>query len=236
MDAENLKLEKLTWSNYHLWKLKLEAVLEAKDIANYIENLPADEAQVKNDKKARAILRLSISDDVLPTIADCKTTKETWDSLAAHFNNTSGANQYFLLRRFYAIRKSKSESMASYITRVKIAVQELRGIGAKLEEAGIIAVVLGGLPKEYQNLVSNLESIKDVEISIVESRLLMEEKKESPNDTVALHSTSEKYAIFAERRVIIKKIASNSSERRRTMRKRYEKLIVICKIIVMLLW
>lgn len=83
MDSErSFRVDKLNWSNYQMWKIKIESLLESKDLANYLKNAPGEnEDEVKLDKKTRALIRLSVSDDVLPTIVDCATSKQTWEKL-----------------------------------------------------------------------------------------------------------------------------------------------------------
>lgn len=54
MDSESfvMKVEKLSWSNFHMCKLKIESYLEAKDLFHFTTRAPLeDEDDKKNDKR-----------------------------------------------------------------------------------------------------------------------------------------------------------------------------------------
>ena len=77
---------KLDGSNYANWKFNMQTVLEASGvwaIVSRYEAKPATAAQdwEKRKNKAKVFLRMSIKDNIIPHIRDCKTSKETWNIL-----------------------------------------------------------------------------------------------------------------------------------------------------------
>ena len=80
------KIEKLHDSNFHAWKQKIVMVLALKDLDDFVESdPPADSEQLakwmKSDRKARAIIGLSLSDEHLEHVRDVETTKQMWNAI-----------------------------------------------------------------------------------------------------------------------------------------------------------
>ena len=83
MESENCtaRIEKLDHSNYHFWKIRIEHLLILKDLENCLHEDPPnsnDSATVslwhKKDKKAQAIIGLSLSNDLLENVREVETT------------------------------------------------------------------------------------------------------------------------------------------------------------------
>ena len=79
----SMKIDKLTDSNYHAWKQKIVLLLSLKDLDEFIEeNPPTDTTELakwnRKDRKARAIIGLSLSDEHLEHVCDVETAKEIW--------------------------------------------------------------------------------------------------------------------------------------------------------------
>ena len=70
MESESMssKIDKLNVNNFHAWKQKIQHLLALKDLSEFIEeDCPEDEESAsiwsKRDKKAQAIIGLTLSDD-----------------------------------------------------------------------------------------------------------------------------------------------------------------------------
>ncbi len=79
-DMSGFKIEKLSDSNYHVWKQKILHLLALKDLEYLIEDdPPADAADLstwaKRDKKAQAVIGLSLSDQLLENLRDVASAK-----------------------------------------------------------------------------------------------------------------------------------------------------------------
>nr|GEW58088.1 sodium/calcium exchanger NCL2-like [Tanacetum cinerariifolium] len=84
--AENFKIEKFNGSNFSLWMLKMEAILN-KD--KFIAAIGESSAEVTDnskwdemDENAIANLHLALTDEVLSSIEEKKSAKEIWDRFA----------------------------------------------------------------------------------------------------------------------------------------------------------
>ena len=87
MDSETStpRFDKLNHSNYHFWKIKIRHILILKDLESFLDDDPPSTAtptQItewkKGDKKAQAVIGLSLQDDILESIRDADTAKAMW--------------------------------------------------------------------------------------------------------------------------------------------------------------
>lgn len=79
-------IEKLTETNYELWKVQMKSVLVFNDLWKYAEGTeikPAADAQewIRKDSKALALINLSITHSQLNHVKKATTSKEAWDGL-----------------------------------------------------------------------------------------------------------------------------------------------------------
>jgi hypothetical protein len=89
---------KLDAKNYVNWKFKLTTILEACSLWIIVEGdepKPIVVALIpdwdRREMKEKVILCMSIKDNIIPHIRDCKNSKETWDVLKGLYK-TSNAN------------------------------------------------------------------------------------------------------------------------------------------------
>jgi hypothetical protein len=160
-------------------------ILEDKDLDGLVtQEAQEDDEWKRKDKKARAIIKLTLSDDVIPFVVNAATTKEVWDELDARFNQNSCSNKYFLRRKLYNTKKLETESMNCYFGRLRSLKQLLLCINVNIPDDEFSALMLNGLPKSYEMTISNLESQDNLTPGKVESRLLLEEQKQNEEPRV----------------------------------------------------
>ena len=69
-NSSTFKIDQLDTSNYHYWKMQIQHVLALKDLENFLEDDPPTPTPTeialwkKNDKKAQAIIGLTLSNDL----------------------------------------------------------------------------------------------------------------------------------------------------------------------------
>jgi hypothetical protein len=163
MADKEIKIEKLTENNFHIWKFKIKSLLEDKDLDAFLTSNPEDNDEWrKKDKKTRAIIRLTVENEIIPFISQAATTKNTWDILEQRFNQNSGLNKFYLRRKLYSMKKADGESINAYISKIRNIEQILRGIGENLQDAELVSVLLNGLPKEFETVIANLETVENL--------------------------------------------------------------------------
>ena len=96
------KIERLNDTNYHAWKQKILLLLILKDLDAYIvqEAPPKDDGRfsqwVRGDKKAQAIIGLSLSDDHLEHVRKVSSAKQMWDVIKDVFERHTLLNSLTL--------------------------------------------------------------------------------------------------------------------------------------------
>ncbi len=89
-ERSSTKIGKLNNSNYHFWKIRIVHILTLKDLENFLDDeVPSPDTSrpeeiakwKKGDKKAQAIIGLTLSDDLLENVWEVETTKAMWSAI-----------------------------------------------------------------------------------------------------------------------------------------------------------
>ena len=114
--GSSMKIEKLNESNFHAWKQKIVLVLALMELEKFIEyDRPTDDVElakwVKSDRKARAIIVLSLSDEHLQQVWDVATANEMWETIMKVFERHTLLNKLSARRKFYTVTMESGEKM-----------------------------------------------------------------------------------------------------------------------------
>ncbi len=97
--STSMKTEKLTEGNFYAWRQKIQHILALRNLDDFIEDdnvCPRRTGEngeevatwLKKDKKARAIIGRSLSDELLENLRDTATGRSMWTSIQAILNLT----------------------------------------------------------------------------------------------------------------------------------------------------
>ena len=180
------KIEKLSDSNYHVWKQKVELVLAFRELEDHIveSRPPADQAASvawhKNDAKAKAIIGLTLSDEHLEHVRELESAVEMWEAIKNLFQRKTLLNRLTARRRFYSVKMLSNEKVIVYISRVRQLASDLKAMDVLVSDQEIAMTVLSGLPSKYEHLIVAIDTVADDEkltTEFVKSRLLQEEQR-----------------------------------------------------------
>lgn len=158
-------------TNWNSWKFRVSILLEEKNLNRYIEesgddiiaSTIDDDDEIKcimEEKKCKSILVQCISDSHLEYVQDKRRrTKDMFDSLKAVFERKSIASQLFLRKKLITMKYDDTDDMAGHFLVFDKTVQELKSIGATLENLDIVCHLLLSMPPSYDNLVIALETL-----------------------------------------------------------------------------
>jgi hypothetical protein len=160
-------------NNYHLWKFKVQLVLEERDLFGVVDgsesNSDNEEVKaaewLKKDKKARVTICLALSDSVLTMVRDSQTAKQVWDKLSSVFENKNLVNRLLMKRRFLTIRMNEGEKVQTHLNLVKSMSEQLIAIGVQVSQEDLIMTLLMSLPTSYEHLITALDSVKSDELT-----------------------------------------------------------------------
>jgi hypothetical protein len=101
---------------------------------------------------------MSVKDNIIPHIRDCKTSKETWDMLKGLYETTNTNRILFLKTKLLSLKMEANENISNFISRVKDLSDKLGDIGEKVSNTDLVTITLNGLVQDYQIFVSSLSA------------------------------------------------------------------------------
>ena len=135
------KIEKLTESNFHVWKQKVELILAFREIDEHIDDSAARptaqtelEKWLKDDAKARAVIGLTLSDEHLEHVRDCETAAVMWSTIIDLFQRKTLLNKLACRRRFYSVKMADSEKAIAFISRVRQLAADCKAMGVEIDD------------------------------------------------------------------------------------------------------
>ena len=206
---DNFKIDKLVDSNFHVWKQKVELVLGDRGVTDHIldTSTPDDPLELaqwkKDDAKAKAVIGLTLSNDLLEHVRGLETAFEMWEAILNLFQRRTLLNSLTARRRFYSVKMNDGERALTFISRVRQLASDLKAMDVKVEDDDIAMTVLCGLPPKYEHLIVAIDAAKEdseLTFDFVKSRLLQEEQrlgsrvKSEPKGDSALITDTKKVA------------------------------------------
>lgn len=111
--------------------------------------------------------------------------QKRYGTLANAYEDKGIGRRLALERKLYRYELKQFVSIEEYINAVTGTVQDLADIGRKIDDLSIGAILLGGLPEEYDPLVMALEnSCVDITSQLVKQKLLNESAKRESRELV----------------------------------------------------
>lgn len=201
MDSfSGIKVEKLGEDNFHTWKQKVELLLALRDLDEHLTSKPPENAEElaswkKRDRKARAIIGLTISDEHLDHVRDIDTAADVWRAICNVFQRKTLLNRINSRRSFYTAKMREDEKMLQFVNRIRHLASDMKCMDIKVEEEDVAMAILCNLPERFNNLIVAIDTTiedRDLTLEFVKSRLLQEEQrmndraKEESEDSTAL--------------------------------------------------
>jgi hypothetical protein len=156
IDPEKVQVERLNGTNWPLWSRRMEDVLTLKNC--YIAVTAPAQADAATLAKARALIRLSVSDTILATIDGLQTPVEIWNSLQAQYNQAAQALQVQLRQEMSHFKKNSSETLLEYFTRAKLLRTRLVASGVNMAENDVVIQLLIGLPESWSMVSTAIQA------------------------------------------------------------------------------
>lgn len=210
METEIIKIDKLQdVSQWTTWRFQVKVCLNAGDlfgITSGTVKIPvatttdtkteAIAAWKLKDAKAQRIIVTSMGQKPLQHILRCETSAEMWTKLHAVYEQKHEAGKQMLMEKFYSYKCSKSDDMATHISKLEYMAQRIRDAGDEISEGAVISKIISSLPDEYAHFASSWDSAPTAEKTLVKltERLMVEEHRvdgrktehgESPDKTQA---------------------------------------------------
>jgi hypothetical protein len=189
-----MRLEKFSGNpseDFNMWRLKLLMLAASKGygIKKYLledvtssliddSKVPVEtfEKDREKDDLAKSLVILHLSDEIIPTVLlhDSDSAFKVFSTLCAQQTRKSRICRTRATRFFWTTKMLPDESVTSYCARVQASAVKLRATGREVSQIDIVDCILSGLPEEYDNLLTNIDSADDnmLTISSITARLL----------------------------------------------------------------
>lgn len=179
---DTMSFEKLNGENFPIWKLKMQAILVEKDlwpiVIGEIEPSEGDAAKIwiKQDNKARALIQLSLSDNLLLQISKFTTSKAMWGALVDLFESKIMANKLYLKRKLMQLKMNEGDSLTNHLSSMQALLDQLAAIGVETNADEAVMTILGSLPPSYDYYTSIVSSlVSGLSVTSVSALLIQEE-------------------------------------------------------------
>jgi hypothetical protein len=111
-------------SNYRTWKFSMKMVLMSKDIWGVVDGLEVkaneDKEWEKKDRKALALISLSVTQLELHNILDCTMAKSAWDILKKLYEGKGQNRKFLLMEQLFKFNMDNRETtMEVYMRTMK---------------------------------------------------------------------------------------------------------------------
>lgn len=187
------KIDRLNGDNYRTWKFAAKMYLIQKDLWPCVNGeveikreATEEETRQFNSKveKALATIALAVEADQEVHIVDCTTAVQAWNVLQQVYEPKSRQRIMQLKREFARVRLKENETMASYLSRIKIIADYLQDSGPEMKDEDLTYAMLSGLPDSYDALTMSLANLEDDKFTSneIKKALLMEYERQVSKD------------------------------------------------------
>ncbi|GKD77117.1 zinc finger, CCHC-type containing protein [Tanacetum coccineum] len=160
-------------SNYSLWAIRMQIILEANGLWEMIEPNLTTEVDTKKDKTAIANIYQSLPEEQLLLISKYKTAKEVWDALKTRHvgvNRVQQAKQQTLKSEFEMLHMEENESIDSFVTRLTGIINKAASVRLAYEDSNLVRKLLNAVPDRFLQIVASIEQYSDLdEMSVDEA-------------------------------------------------------------------
>ena len=129
----------------------------------------------RQDSLIMSWLLTTVSDSILSRVITCRHSFQVWNEIHSHFHALTRAKTTRLRLKLRTIKKA-THSCNEYLECIQSLVHVLASIGDPVSSREHIDTVLGGLPSEYDGLVSTITAFFSCDdslgVSDIETMLL----------------------------------------------------------------
>ncbi len=175
-DVEKISFERLDVENYPTWSIRMKYALVNKGLWKAVS--AEVEVDVDVDQKAIALIGLFVKDHHLATLEECKSAKEAWQRLERVYQSKSNARKLQLKRELNQLKKESGEPLTKFVARAKALRDQLCAAGLDVKSEEVTWAVLAGLPKEFDVVVTVLQTAEELQdLDVILAKLLAVESR-----------------------------------------------------------
>ncbi|KAL3751810.1 hypothetical protein ACJRO7_012617 [Eucalyptus globulus] len=163
MSGAKVEVEKFNGrNNFGLWSVKMKALLTTQGLAKALEGkaqLPETMRDAKKDElmeKAKSIILLNLSDEVLIEVAEEEDAAALWAKLQALYVKKGLNNRLYMLKRMFQFRYTEGTSIRSHLDEFNKLMMDLKNVGKILDDEEQGMMLLASLPESWEHFTDSL--------------------------------------------------------------------------------
>ena len=151
-----VKLEKLSASNYSNWKLVVSSLLKYKGLFGYVvaKVEPQEEEDMKKNEEAKHIMYASMEPAQITATGICETAYDLWQKIKENNEGAESSLKNNALAEFLGFKHIRGENIVTYCGRYELALGRLLAAGSTVEEDTKLWVFRNTLPKDLKATVN----------------------------------------------------------------------------------
>jgi hypothetical protein len=161
----------LTKSNYLIWALKMKALMRSAKIWDAVEPEGAKTVDETMDQKALTAIYQGIPKDMIPLIAEKKTSAEAWETIKTNRlgdDRIKDVRVQTLKSEFDRLQMKDIESVDNFALRMTTITNEIRLLGEKFEKSNAARKFLQVVPSKFLEIASFIEQFVDLKTITME--------------------------------------------------------------------
>ncbi|GJW20844.1 zinc finger, CCHC-type containing protein [Tanacetum coccineum] len=161
-------------SNYSLWAIRMQIILEANGLWETIEPNEKTQADNRKDKTAIAFLYQALPEDQLLQITKHKTAKTIWDALKTRHigeERVQQARLQTLKSEFEMLHMKEDETIDTFTAKLTTIVNKAASLGHTMEDETLVRKLLNVVPDRYLQIVASIEQYSDLDEMTLEEAI-----------------------------------------------------------------
>eukprot|EP00253_Pinus_taeda_P024154 PITA_24154 len=197
---------KVNGSNFTNWKFKIQTLFKGANawaIVTGDEQKPAAAQQKedweKRENKAKSLLKMSMKDNVIAHIRDCKSSAEIWTKIK-NLYETHNTNRVLALKsKLFSMRMDERESATAFVAQIKDVKDGLGAIGVAVADEDLVAITMNGMHDDFQTFITRVSAREKVPTFDDLTAILQQEEDRRQN--LNLNPQSDDLVLVAKRRL-----------------------------------
>ncbi|GJT43375.1 zinc finger, CCHC-type containing protein [Tanacetum coccineum] len=164
--ATSFQCPMLNNSNFNIWAIRMQVILEANDLWEVVEPQPTTQIDNKADKTAIAFIFQALPEDQILQVAKHKSARTVWDALKTRHvgeNRVQQAKQQTLKAEFEALQMKENESVDSFISKISSITSRATNVGLTFEDSTLVRKLLTAVPDRFLHIVASIEQYSNLD-------------------------------------------------------------------------